>query len=720
MRRAFDSNGTNSICVLERTPRDDEAIVDSDGADVALLVIDPLAGALLYVNEAATKLFAIAEDEPTSPQQLLPELADLSPREFRTRIARAPGRELVVRLEPLKAGPFNPAGAILVTIGGAEDRVVSPDGGKRIERLEALWQLVVRRGFAGAEQVRAILREAIRGMGMSSAILARLDENDMVLEFIVDQAELETGQRIPLARSPARDALRRAGTFAILDASAESQYAESAIPGRAFISAAFRVDAEQWVVTLASPAPRGAPFDADDWHYVETLVEALARSIERRESEARIEALAYSDTLTALPNRAAFLERLDETIAECERLGIRAAVLFIDIDGFKAVNDTIGHLGGDNVLAEVARRLRGSLRREEFIGRLGGDEFAIVMTGVKARHQIESIAQRIGSVLTAPFQVDEHRFSLAASIGVAIYPDDATTRDELLAVADSAMYQAKEQGGARIRFREGDWTSEASVGGIAPPAYLSSEPREHSFLLAYQPVVDAHSGRVVAAEALVRRVHPVHGLLAPEHGWSIARDEAGRRDLDRWVLHEAASQAHAWTMAGSDLRVDVNLAAYDPREIETLFSDETLGSDLSRLRIELSATQLASPAPEFQAFIERCLTGGIDFVLDRFDGGFSALQAFANLPVRALKLDRSLVESLPANRTARAMVEGTVVVAKSLGWRVIAKGVETAAQQELLVSLGVDGIQGFFVAHPMTAIDFGIWLREHAGGGLSA
>jgi diguanylate cyclase (GGDEF)-like protein len=705
--------------MFERPPPTDGRTVDDDGADAALLVIDPLAGAVLYLNAVAARLFDVSEERPLSPEALLPELADLSPREFSTRIARAAGSfDAVVRVESLKAGPFNPGDAVLVTVRGGQLEA-GTDANRRVERLEALWHLVVRRGFAGAEQVAAILREALRGIGMTSAVLSSFDGSELTVEFAIELPQLEAGTKIPLLRSPAREALRRAGTFAILDATTDAHYADSAIPGRAFLSAAFRVDDEQWVLTFASAEPRATGFDAADWHYVDTVTEALARSIERRESEARIEALAYSDALTELPNRVALLERLDATIIESERLGIRAAVLFLDIDGFKAVNDTIGHRGGDAVLAEVARRLRSTLRREEFIGRLGGDEFAIIMTHIKSRSQLESIAQRIGSVLTAPFAVDEHRFSLAASLGVAIYPDDATTRDELLAVADAAMYQAKEQGGARIRFREGDWTSEAGVGGVAP-AYLTSEPHEHGFLLAYQPVLDVATGRVVAAEALVRRVHPVHGLLAPEHGWSIARDEAARRDLDRWVLREAASQARAWAMGGADVSVDVNLAAYDPREIETLFSDETLTADLSRLRIEVSVSQLASQAPEFKAFIERCVTSGISFVLDRFDGGFGALQPLAHLPVRAVKLDRSLIESLERDRTSRALVEGTVVVARSLGWRIVAKGVETGAQQELLVSLGVDGVQGYHIAHPMTAIDFGIWLRDRSSGDLSA
>jgi len=691
-----------------------EPLPSADG----MLVIDPLAGAVLYLNDAAAALFDIGEDRPSTPEQLLSELADLSPREFVTRLQRSGEPiEVLVRVEPLSPGPFNPSGAVLVTIrpAGTEQ---APESGKRVERLEALWQLVVRRGFAGAEQVNAILREGVGGIGLETAILGRVAGSDLATEFVVD-APLEPGERVPITHSLARDALRGAGTFAVIDTERDSMFKDIVPSVRAFLSAAFRVEEERWVVSFASATPREAPFEESDWHYVDNVVEALSRSIERRESEARIEALAYSDALTTLPNRVALLARLDETILEAERLAIRVAVLFIDIDGFKAVNDTIGHRGGDEVLAEVAQRLRSTLRREEFIGRLGGDEFAIIMTHVNQRHQIESIAQRIGSVLTAPFAVGDQRFSLAASIGVAIYPDDATTRDDLLAVADAAMYQAKEQGGARIRFREGGWTSEASVGGVAP-SYLTSEPHEHGYLLAYQPIVDVHTERVFAAEALVRRIHPVHGLLAPEHGWSIARDEAGMRDLDRWVLRETTLQARAWLLGGADLYVDVNLAAYDPREVETLFSDEELTSDLNRLRIELSASQFATPSEEFRSFVERCLTSGISFVLDRFDGGFGTLESLSHLPVRAVKLDRSLLENLGTSGTSRALVEGTVMVAKSLGWQVIAKGVETAAQQEILVSLGVDGVQGFHIAHPMTAIDFGIWLRERLRGDLSA
>jgi diguanylate cyclase (GGDEF)-like protein len=488
---------------------------------------------------------------------------------------------------------------------------------------------------------------------------------------------------------------------------------------RSFLSAAFRIGDNRWVLTFSSVRPRESPFDDEDWRYVEDLIEAVSRGIERRESDAHIERLAYSDALTSLPNRIALLARLDEALAEADALGGRAAVLFLDIDGFKGVNDTVGHRGGDTVLAEVAERLRGTLRREEYIGRLGGDEFAIVMPRVASRTEIESIAQRIGGVLTFPFGIDDYRFSLSASIGVAIYPDDASGRDDLLACADAAMYAAKDDGGSRVRFRDPTGGFENGTGTTT--SALASDQRDAGYLLCYQPILDLASGRINAVEALIRRIHPLHGLLAPERGWSIARDENGRRALDRWVLREAAAQARTWAAAGLPVRIDVNLAAYDVREIDAILEDAELASGLRRLRIELAPEQFADPeqAGRIVEFIGHCASNGIGFALDGFNG-FGMLPSLASLPIDAVKLDRPLIEGVGSSRTARAIVEGSIVVAKSLGWNVIAKGVENAAQQEALASLGCDGVQGFFVAHPMTAVDLGTWLRERRYVGREA
>jgi diguanylate cyclase (GGDEF)-like protein len=581
---------------------------------------------------------------------------------------------------------------------------------KRSERLESLWTLVVRRGFAGAEQVRALLREAVGGIELERATLARVELGELVVEFADNDDHVAT--RVPIDSSLERAAVAGSGTFAVLDTSLDREYLKFANETRSFLSSAFRVGEERWVLTFASSKPREQPFGREDWEYVDDVVEAVARGIERRANDERIERLAYFDALTSLPNRMALHARLDEALADAERTDARAAVLFLDIDGFKGVNDTVGHRGGDVVLAEVAQRLRSTLRRDEYIGRLGGDEFAIVMPCIADRAEIESIANRIGGVLTFPFAVEGNRFSLSASIGVAIFPDDARGRDELLACADAAMYSAKDDGGSRVRFREVQPEADAS---FAERSALAGEPRDMGYLLCYQPILDIRSGRVTAAEALIRRIHPVHGLLAPERGWSIAHDEAGRRALDRWVLREATMQAGAWNRAGTPIRIDVNLAAYDIGEIDALLANDELADDVRFLRIEISPRQFEDErADAMLAFVKHCAANGVGFTLDGFDGKLGALASLAHLPIQSIKLERALVEGIPVSRTTRAIVEGSILVARSLGWSVVAKGVETSAQNDALVGLSCDAVQGYFVAHPMTAKDFGAWLHERS------
>jgi diguanylate cyclase (GGDEF)-like protein len=739
VREAVDTiHVCNTVKMFEQSP----APVGRGVGDVsvALLVFDPSTGTIAYVNELATAVFELRDDQlpTTSAIDLLPELHDATPRSFEAKFrARRGEHVLKVRLEHLKGASFARVGAMLATIEvvsttvtperehrrgrgtpSPEEPLAVPAEAKR-DRLESLWNLVVRRGLGGSEHVRAILLEGTRGLDLENASLARVEGDEMVVEF-AEPLEV-AGSRTAVDRSFARAALRRSGTFAVLDTHLDREFANTALGMRSFLSAAFRIGDNRWVLTFSSARPRESPFGDEDWRYVEDLIEALSRGIERREADEKVERLAYSDALTSLPNRVALLARLDEAMAEADALGGRAAVLFLDIDGFKSVNDTVGHRGGDTVLAEVADRLRGTLRREEYIGRLGGDEFAIVMPRVADRTEIESIAQRIGGVLTFPFGVEDYRFSLSASIGVAVYPDDAADRDDLLASADAAMYAAKDDGGSRVRFRD-------PAGGFenAPPAATASvtpvEHRDAGYLLCYQPILDVASGRITTVEALIRRIHPLHGLLPPERGWSIARDEIGRRALDRWVLREATTQGRTWAAAGIPVRIDINLAAFDPREIDALLEDPELADDVRRLRVELATEQFAEPAESARIieFVRSSAAKGIGFALDGFDGGLGKLSSLATLPIDAIKLDRPLIEGIGSGGASRAIIQGAIVVAKSLGWSVIAKGVENSSQQESLVAMGVDGVQGFFVAHPMTAVDLGTWLRERRYVGREA
>jgi diguanylate cyclase (GGDEF)-like protein len=714
----------------EVPPARDSGPDDAEG--VLLVVLDPSNGIVRNVNATAAEVFDL--EDAALPRKLgrdlIPELADLTPRTFETHLwwqgGDRPASVALHALPSVTGGSHavvaqvrftGPAPAPLALVASAGVPVV-PDGAQRLERLESLWRLVVRKGLAGAERNRAILQEAARGIGLERVVLARVEGDDLVGH--VEVPGEGPGIRLPVARSLARGALMRSGTFAVLDSHLDPEFKPLAGDERCFLCAAFRVGDETWVLTFSSAQPRAQPFADEDWRYLENVVEALARDLERHANDELVQRLAYSDALTSLPNRTAVLNRLDEAIAEAVALECRAAVLFLDIDGFKAVNDTVGHRGGDIVLAEIASRLRGTLRREEYIGRLGGDEFAIVMPQVADRAEIESIAQRIGGVLTFPFSVEDYRFPLSASIGVAVFPDDAATRDDLLASADAAMYAAKEDGGSRVRFRHSQPEPEEGP-FITRAAAPGDEMRDVGYILCYQPILEVATGRVVAAEALIRQIHPKYGLLAPERGFTIARDMTGRRALDRWVLREATTQARVWNQEERPIQVDVNLAAFDIRDLDALLGDEALAPDVRRLRIEIAAEQLADSTqmPRLAHFIEQGAARGLSFALDGFDGGLATL-ALEKLPIGAIKLERSLVERVGSSRTVRAVVEGTVIVARTLSWSVTAKGVETLAQQEALVALGCDAVQGFYVAHPMTAVDFSTWLRERRFAGRPA
>jgi diguanylate cyclase (GGDEF)-like protein len=704
----------------------DRSVDASERPDVlaeALVVFEPASGGIIYVNAAATALFGISTDvvaDRKRASDLFPELADVTTRSFAATYTFDDGpRPFVVSVEMLDAGELASGVAFLARIRPVVETIAAPEhaSGSVLalpdERMSALWSVVVRGGLATEGNVAALIREAARGLQLDHATLARLDGDEFVVEY-ADDCEL-VGERFRVHGSPAAAALRRSGTFAVLDTAHTPDFKPIASDTRSFLAACFSVGEQPYALTLTAAAPRTAPFSKDDWAYVETVTEALASALEKREADRQVEQLAYFDALTSLPNRIAILKSMDEAIAEAVTTDGHMAVLFLDIDGFKGVNDTVGHRGGDIVLSEVAQRLRGTLRRNEYIGRLGGDEFAIVMPAVSDRREIDSIAQRIGGVLTFPFAVGEYRFSLSASIGVAIYPEDGNGRDELLESADAAMYEAKGDGGSRVRFRRPDEVLGASLAQAAPLVAPrdSHDPRDSGYILCYQPIVDLANNRIVSAEALIRRIHPQHGLLAPERGWSIARDDAGRKALDRWVLREAATQVRAWQQQGLPLRIDVNLAAFDLAEIDDMLADSSLASHVPSLRIEIAQEQFAEPetAEAVKAFVEHCSASGIGFVLDGFDGGLATLSSLSNLPIDAVKLGRPLVEGVITSRTTRAVVVGTIIVAKSLGWNVIAKGVETAAQREALVALGCDAVQGYYVAHPMTAVDFGTWLR---------
>jgi len=676
----------------------------------ALIVFDAIARTVLYANAAATTLFGLFDDEllGLAPAQILRELIDATPRVFMTHLVRdGATREIAARLERLDSRDERTIVAFTARpIGGALLAA------RRLDRLESLWRLVVQRGVDSAEHVVTILREGMRGVGCDYGTIGRIEGDDLVIEYSANEARYPSGTRIPLAESIAAHALRADAAIAVDDVSRAQAFLGNervrTFGIARFVSAPFRVGEAAWSVTLSSNDHATQPFDSEDRRYVDLLVDAISRVIARRDGEARINRLAFSDALTNLPNRAASFARLDETLAAAERHKRQAAVLFLDIDGFKAVNDTVGHGAGDAVLTEIADRLRATLRREEYVGRLGGDEFAIILPEIGSREEVEQVARRIANVLNFPFAAAGRNFELSASIGVAIYPQDGSRRDELLARADAAMYSAKQRGRAGLAFHE---AVPVPSPVLRPPAMRAPERRDARMLLCYQPVRDVASGAVLRAEAFVRRLDPLHGLLAPDRILTSIRDVMARDALDRWVVREALTQTVAWDRLGCRILLGVNLASVG----DTAFAgDLPPHADLGTLSLELAEDRIRDGGGELAAFVDRARDRGMTMTVDDATGSLALLQSIARYPIDAIKLEPHLSRNAAISGAARAVVVGTIVIANSFGWRVIAKGVETAEQADVLASLGCDGLQGYHVAHPMTAVDFAEWMR-HAG-----
>ena len=437
---------------------------------------------------------------------------------------------------------------------------------------------------------------------------------------------------------------------------------------------------------------------------------------ERRQAEQRIEFLAYHDPLTELPNRVLARDRVEQAIAAAHRHGGIAALLYLDLDQFKTVNDSMGHGAGDRLLKTVARRLRATLRETDTICRQGGDEFLIVIGDLADTAAVKPVIDKLMAALVRPMDIDGHEIATTASIGVAQYPGDGSDFDTLLQKADTALYRAKDAGRSTYRFFDEQMNAEA-MERLQLRNGLRQALERGEFALHYQPQLDLKSGRVVGAEALLRWNRPGEGLVMPGRFIAQAEESGLIVPIGDWVIGEACRQAMAWQRDGlPPLTVAVNLsgAQFQRGEVEPVVQRALRDSGLAPASLELELTEsiLLSNTEQVLAVVRRLKSLGVRLSIDDFGTGYSSLSYLKRFAVDKLKIDRSFVADLLTDADDGAIVRAIVQMAHGLGLSTIAEGVEEEGVARRLAELGCEEAQGYHFARPLPAAEFAAFLRR--------
>lgn len=441
----------------------------------------------------------------------------------------------------------------------------------------------------------------------------------------------------------------------------------------------------------------------------------LARDVTRRKmDEQRIRFHASHDGLTKLANRHTVMESLNGALAHAEVSGDRLALLFLDINRFKDVNDSFGHAAGDELLRLVARRLKSCVRASDIIGRLGGDEFVVALPHISDPSGVVACVEKILYSFSDPFVVAERDLYASASIGIALYPDDAESAEQLLSSADAAMYHCKASGRS-YRFYDQDMNRQA-VDRVTLENDLRKALADKQFRLCYQPKVDARTGQIVGAEALIRWHHPTRGEVSPSLFIPVAERAGMVGAIGDWALQEACRQMRQWCDLGLDfgcISVNLSTAQFHDARLKEKVEAALLQYQLapSMLELEITETMMATEVDRAIAILAQLGAMGVRIAIDDFGTGYSSLAYLKLFPVHALKIDRAFVQDLPANAKDGAIIATVVTLARNLDFDVIAEGVETPEQADYLMSKGAHIMQGFLYSHPLIAADFATFIR---------
>jgi diguanylate cyclase (GGDEF)-like protein/PAS domain S-box-containing protein len=580
------------------------------------------------------------------------------------------------------------------------------------ERLRELYLVAASANAAAEHQIAATIEAGCRLLDMDSGVL---------FDSEAQRSVATAGLPIPLPL--ARLALATDGALALEDVHGLPYIGEAA-PGEiapgAYIGTAISVAATPYgTLSFASAAPRAEPFTPSDRDLVQLMGALVGTAIERGRSRAHLKHLAYNDQLTALPNRAWFTERLREELALAARSQTRIAVMFLDLDRFKDINDTLGHALGDRLLRIIADRLTRAVAADGLVARMGGDEFIVLVGNDPGKHALETLAERVIAAIDEPMMIDGYEQFVTTSIGIAVHPIDGADTDTLIKHADVAMYRAKERGrntyqfftpalGATLRTR------------ISQEKSLRKALERNEFVVHYQPQFDLADERLVSVEALVRWQHPRLGLVSPDRFIASAEMSGLIVPLGDWVLETACAQVFAWQHLVPGLRLAVNLSArqFHQTALAAKVRDVLARTGLraQQLEIEITESVAMSDAALSVQILEELRRAGVRLAVDDFGTGYSSLGYLRRFALDALKIDHSFVRDIMVEPDDATIVRTVIAMAHNLGLEVCAEGVETHEQVVFLRGLQCERVQGFFFAPPMAAGELSAYLTRTVAG----
>lgn len=437
---------------------------------------------------------------------------------------------------------------------------------------------------------------------------------------------------------------------------------------------------------------------------------------QRFDIENKIRKLAFFDSLTGLPNRDLCNNRLDHILVHAKRSQTKIAILFIDLDNFKAVNDTYGHDAGDYVLKESARRMSSRIRVDDTLARIAGDEFIIILETLSNPNSISALAEDLLATIEQPFSVDDNEAHIGLSIGIAIYPSDGETAEELIKNADTAMYHAKNEGKNTFRFFSSELDQQAKT-KVKISNQLRQAMKNNEFTLNFQAIIDVGTGEIKGAEALLRWNNALLGSIPPDIFIPIAEEIGLISTIGDWVLLQACRQTKAWHIAGhSKLVISVNMSA---RQLEFENYVSTVQAcllesnlDAKYLELELTETAIMKDVDIAMHQLAQLKKLGLCISLDDFGTGYSSMSYLCKLNIDRIKIDRSFIQHIPENNDDIITTKAIISLANNLNLKITAEGIETREQKEFIESTIVDSVQGFYFSKPVSAAEFELLLQQ--------